>query len=112
MADTLKVATLNVPKQDNAGNTLNYVALNVRHKFVDAFGGFTEVDATGGWRGIDGRLKCEPMRVFYVAMKDNEGNRDTLRDIAVGVAIDADQEAVYVVHAAGDVEFVPQPTKA
>lgn len=109
----MRVATINVPKLTNAGVPIPAVLDTTIDAILTKFGGATVADGFGCWRNPEGKVYREPMNIVTVAYdEDDNANDAALTKIAEAVAVDADQEAVYVVYANGTVAFVEQPKLA
>lgn len=110
----MREALLVMPAQDNQGQSLNPLLNDLAGTLVESFGGFTVIDAQGGWSGPNGRPYIEPIHVFTIAMAPDEKNNARLRQIADTFGRAARQLSVYVRFADGTVEIldlVPQPLK-
>jgi predicted cupin superfamily sugar epimerase len=103
----MRVAIFNLPLADNSGNALNDVHAALQADIVDAFGGFTLTHGQGGWRDdVTGKVFCEPVAIYQIAMDATPDNARRLRSLAIWHGRVADQLAVYLVHADGVAEFV------
>ena len=87
--------TLHVPLVLNDGTpTPEQELADVEAYLLDIAGGFTATDGIGGWRGDDGTVYREPVRLYLVDTADDIAY--LLRQAAASVALNLDQEAVYV----------------
>lgn len=105
----LRQASIILPINDNQGESLGAVHNKLQTTLCKLFGGFTAVDSFGGWLSPEGKLYREPGKLYKVAMEPTTSNAAVLRDIARGLAQEADQECIFVEQANGEVEFVSQP---
>ncbi|WP_299349251.1 molybdenum cofactor biosynthesis protein MoaE [uncultured Maritalea sp.] len=86
-----------IPKQNNSGESLAAVTDGVKANFCNVFGGYTAIDAEGGWVSNDGTLFKEPVTIiFSAATKDKSADADLLIAIAKDVLAITDQLAVFV----------------
>ena len=86
-----------IPKMNNSGESLDLVAEGVKRNFCNLFGGYTAIDAEGGWVSNEGTLFKEPVTVIYsAASKDKSKDAELLLAIAKNVLAITDQEAVFV----------------
>ena len=102
-------ARLILPTKGNEGESLNAVHETLRRKLAKTFGGYTALPIYGGWIDDAGALIEEPGIAYDVAMDISEANRAALNDIAGELAASANQSAIYVRHAFGEVEFIRSP---
>jgi predicted cupin superfamily sugar epimerase len=103
----MRLAIFNLPLSDNSGNALNDVHAALQADIVDTFGGFTLTHGHGGWRDdATGKVFCEPVAVYSIAMNATPNNARRLRSLAIWHGRIADQLAVYLVHANGEAECV------
>ena len=102
----MKEARLIVPMQNNHGQSLSQLALQVQKRLAETFGGFTLTEGYGGWISPTGKVHYEPVLVFDIAMDSKVSNIEALTSIAAKVAKEAEQEAVYVRLPGGSVHFV------
>lgn len=100
------LAMLNVPKNDNSGQPIPHVLTAAVAAVVAAFGGATITEGHGSWNAPDGRLVSEPVHVITVAYTDGTDSEAKLTAIAERVAIDAQQEAVFLARYNASVDFV------
>ncbi len=91
----MRVFTLNFPKHDNQGASLDALALELRKALCKVAGGFTMApDQVGGWIDPDtGTLYLEPVDSYRVAF---HGEHTRLVALALEYGRRADQKAVYV----------------
>lgn len=101
----MREAAIIVPKFSNRGNSLHNVLRTTEAALVAAFGGCTAIEAAGSWQGSDTTYR-EAVVHFTVAYEPCVDNNMKLFGIAQGVVKDADQEAVYIRYADGEVKFV------
>lgn len=86
-----------IPKFNNSGESLENVADGVKANFCNLFGGYTAIDAEGGWISNNGKLFKESVTVIYsAASKDKSADAELLIAIAKDVLAITDQEAVFV----------------
>lgn len=109
----MRVATIILPNDDNNGNDISDVHAAMQTVLVDTFGGFTATASNGAWRDDKtGKIHVEPGQVYYVAMDDTAENRAKLESIALFYGHMANQIAMMVTHANGEVTFVDCEAKA
>ena len=87
-------------------NALYLRALEAR--LCQEFGGFTAAQGQGGWRGISGRVTCEPVTIYTIATY-RPGVSDictNFRDLAREIARDLEQECVYLSFSTDNAEFI------
>jgi hypothetical protein len=84
-------------------NTSPIVAYGAR--IARIAGGFTAVQATGGWTDKDGVLVVEPVTVFDCDMTMAPGHLGAWRDLARTIKADLRQDCVYL-RIDGIVEYV------
>lgn len=113
MTDNIfREARLIVPGDDHTNRRTDKTAAKVRTLLVEYFNGYTETLATGAYVMPDGKTKTEMVHIFDVAVFYEPSLPETgsasriLRTIARVVLDKMDQEAVYLRHANGTVEFV------
>lgn len=100
-------ALIIVPKQDNNGKSLADLTKAVALVLCEHFGGCTAVDAQGYWDGGPKLgLIAEPVTQLIVAYEPSHNQDVVLRQIAKNMGHDAEQWAVYVRYASGDVEVI------
>ena len=82
---------------------------HLRTRLLDAFGGYTQHEATGAWRVQDGKVLYDHHHVFTVASDQGNMTEDTatLRAICRNIGREADQQCVYLRGFDGEVELVP-----
>lgn len=103
----MRIASIILPTHDNGGSPLNDFHHALKSCLIDTFGGFTAITSEGGWRdGETGKIFCEPVIHYNVAMDVSADNRDKLESIARFYGHATGQIAVMVIHADGDVSFV------
>lgn len=102
----MRVATINFPKAKNDGTLLTDAAKRFAVLLCATFGGFTAIEAQGGWTSESGELFLEPMTAYQVAMEDTSANRVALLELAHFVGKEAEQQAVYMVYPDGRAEII------
>jgi hypothetical protein len=75
----------------------------LRSRFLDAFGGYTEHEATGAWKDPTGAVIYDHNSVFTVAAGDRD---DLMRSIAKMAGRIGEQQSVYYRDPLGDVHFI------
>ena len=73
------------------------------------WGGYTSYETIGGWNGANGMVEGEMAVKYEVAME--RADTPKLRGLAQYIAYKAQQEAVMIVTANGDVEFCREENK-
>ena len=101
---TLREARLVVPGFNNSGIHDPAIIAEVRRRLVMFFDSYTETTAVGAYVMPSGETKAETVHLFDIAA--GYDSLHTLRSIAKFVAHEMDQEAVYLRHTSGVVEFV------
>ena len=103
----MQEAFIHLPVADNDGKDLGPHMDHVLGLILDAFGGYTVVDAQGAWKDPKtGKVYREPVkRVAVAANWDAYGVRAVLHDIAVKACRYMRQECIYLALPDG-VEFV------
>jgi hypothetical protein len=101
----MKEQRIILPQVSPEGRPLDLTRQCLERALLRNWGGFTLSTGCGGWEH-NGRVYREPVWLFDVAAEDTADNRNRLRDVATWLARQADQQAVYVRHASGDVEFI------
>ena len=91
----LREATIILPVNDNDGSPLRGVHAILERMLITAFGGFTAVQARGGWNGPIGP-QFEPVIVYTVAGDATEANLVRFIEIARQICREARQECIYV----------------
>lgn len=104
----LQEARLIVPDQEDIHASARVIR-ETRSALIREFGGFTSFRIAGGWADATGREYFEGGTAFDVAVNlDNTGAAEkTLYALARKIAVDANQQAVYLRYPSGLVEFVP-----
>lgn len=102
----MRLATLILPTVNNNGvdQTDTHAALQLT--LIDTFGGFTVTSGKGGWKDDSGKLYCDPVAVYSIAMAATADNARRLESIALMYGHLASQICVMVTHADGAVQFV------
>ncbi|AVX04365.1 hypothetical protein MXMO3_01840 [Maritalea myrionectae] len=86
-----------IPQNNNQGESLSPVIDGVKANFCNVFGGYTAIDAEGGWISNDGELFKEPVTViFSAATQDKNADAEILVAIAQDVLAITDQLAVFI----------------
>lgn len=107
----MQEAYIHLPKADNLGNDLTAEAVKVGLALLDRFGGWTAMEAHGGWKDpATGQVYVEKVDRYAVAAdwSDPTAGRDLLR-IAAEAARDMRQVCVYVAFPGGVVFQPPKP---
>ena len=102
----LRPAKIILPVQDNGGYFLDFAHFKLRSDLAKIWGGCTVTIGQGCWVNEHGKVFDEPVKIYTVAMPVSQSARTTLRNIAIELAAKCGQEAIYVEHADGTVEFV------
>lgn len=103
----MRIASVTLPVADNDGNSLADAHAALRSSLAEEFGGFTAINATGGWCDPStGKVYVESVIRYDVAMEDSAVNRAKLADMATFYGHMARQIAMMITHAAGDVAFI------
>lgn len=97
-----------VPKCDNAGNSLAFLAESLMMTLAKHFGGVTVIDAIGCWIDPEtGKLYREPVTQVITAYDpDCKAHDDFLRGVAKQIGEAGQQLAMYVRYASGTVEIL------
>ncbi len=97
-----------VPKFDNSGNSLAFLAESLMASLAKHFGGVTVIDAIGCW--VDpqtGKLYREPVTQVITAYDPScPAHDDFLRGAAKQIGEAGEQLAMYVRYASGEVEII------
>lgn len=102
----MRESVLIVPKRDNDGGDLAAVQSQAAESLIDAFGGVTVQEATGGWKAPDGTVILEPVWRLISAYEPKPENDKKIKAIAEAIGKAAHQIAVYIRYAGGNVEIV------
>lgn len=94
------------PMNDNNGASLKTLIGRISRGMTEAFGGCTEVAATGTWSPRPGVFQREPVKQLIAAYEPSKANDAKLRKLATTFGLEAWQEAMYVRYASGDVEII------
>lgn len=87
--------TLHVPARYNNGRPVTpHIMQGIESRLIDYAGGFTMTRADGAWRGDDGTIYHEPIRLYLVDTAEDISRQ--LHELAESVAIRLGQEAVYL----------------
>lgn len=98
---SLKEARIIVPTGAGAATLANAEAA-----FLDRFGGFTRTNGIGGWRDGHGHPCVENTIVYDMAVPCTPDSAVKLRQIAVIIRLEGEQDCVYLRHYDGSVELV------
>lgn len=101
----MRLATLILPTVNNDGVDQTDTHAALQSVLCESFGGFTRTMGHGGWSG-PGKVYCDPVAVYGIAMDDSAECRAKLESIALFYGHMAGQICVMVTHAGGDVCFV------
>ncbi len=89
-----------IPTHDNDGNSIGHIHDKLQRELCEVFGGFTQTEAFGGWRGDKGPVIMETVKVYSVAaVVEADGDFspiDWFRQRAKYICKAANQEAVYI----------------
>lgn len=99
----MKLAKLILPLLGNDGRDLFDSHLQVQTILLETWGGYTSIEAIGGWRNGHGKLFKEHVVVYEIAMPQDDSPK--LRKLAQIIAAAAKQESVMIVTPGGDVCF-------
>jgi len=109
----LRMAYFGLPTSNNDGASLHDVHAALQSTLIDTWGGFSAFNGLGGWRDdATSKIFAEPTVGYYIAMPDDAGNRAKLLSVARFYGHMAQQLAVMVTYANGDVEFVDMAKNA
>lgn len=108
----MREACVILPQYDNNGASLQRVKRYVEKTLAKQFGGFTCVNAHGGWINGRGETVQEPVWQFIVACEPTADNDAKLTSIARYIGTEGKQEAVYVRYASGDVQIIETAAQA
>jgi len=100
----MKLAQLILPLLDNGGHDLFEVHRDLQFHLLARWGGYTSVEAVGGWKNAHDKLFKERVVVYSIAMP--LGDVVKLRALAAFFARRAKQESVMIVTPNGDVDFI------
>lgn len=95
-----------LPQQTNEGESLDALRTATVADLVDRFGGATVRNAVGSWRDDSGKLYQEPVWELVTAYEPTPDNDALLKAIAADVGRAANQLAVYLRYASGNVEIL------
>jgi hypothetical protein len=97
--ETQERLILHLPETFNDGRLVSVERLQAyEEELLEIAGGFTLVSATGTWRSPLGQSYREPVRLYEIDVP-NEQARERLLALAHRIALELDQEAVYVTSA-------------
>lgn len=103
----MREGLITVPKCDNNGKPLDLLIEWAMETLAKRFGGVTAVEARGSWVGPDGKFYNEPVIQLITAYDpDNRSDDSFLAGLAVNAGIAANQLAMYVRYASGEVEII------
>jgi hypothetical protein len=101
----MRLATITLPIADNDGNPLNDVHAALQLDLIAQFGGFTAIDARGGWRDKStGKVYAEPVTQYQIECEDSDAGK--LCDIAKFFGRMANQICMFVMMPTGNVGFI------
>ena len=101
--------TLYVPASLNDGHTVpNRWTVDFERRLAVEFGGFTRIDAIGGWKSPTEEVIREPMRLYVVDISESaaEFAAMRMRQFAELVKHDLEQECVYLTRDTIDVHMI------
>ena len=102
----MREAMVICPKRDNSGKPLPHVRRKATEMLVRAFGACSTRDAIGHWQDGNGNVVTEPVSELVAACDDSAQANATLRQVAQWIGDAANQQAVYVRFASGNVEIL------
>jgi hypothetical protein len=102
----MREARIILPIADNDNESLATVHRELKRQLCTRFGGCTALDVHGAWISDDGTLYDEPGVAYDVAMAPTEENGRAVLNIAKSIGQLANQIAMYVRLASGDVHIV------
>lgn len=100
-----------VPVNDNAGGPLTDLHRMIRRRLVQTFKGYTETLVKGVWENpLTGEIVEEWMFSFTIAA---QGSQSETQLVLIGewIAVEAEQDAVYIRLLDGTVKFITAPEK-
>lgn len=103
---TTKEAKIVLPVLDNNGESLIHAEMWLEETLINRYGGFTKSKAYGAWKSPNGTRFTEEVTVYAVAMDDIIHVAKIFLGIAHELCEIAEQEAIYVVTANGEVHYV------
>lgn len=103
--------TITVPEQYNDSSPVSPDYFETfEQRLLNIAPGFTLTNSIGAWRDDSGRVYHEPVRVYAVDCDDDSG--PAFHELAVDVALELEQEAVYVTAAPIAPSLVASPVAA
>lgn len=106
-------ATILIPTHDNGGRPVPMTYERAASKLCVAFGGLTSLPACRGlWIGPDGRTITDTVIPAIVNYEAGPHRDETVKEIAKQIALEADQQCVYVEFATVEAVLVSRPVEA
>lgn len=93
----MKIVQINLPVNDNSGNSLLDIHSRMSDALLAAFGGFTALSGLGAWKSPSGTTFSEPVIIYQIAVNGTAFDYELTREIAMHFAEKANQEAVFIV---------------
>lgn len=101
----MKLASIILPHAGNNSADLFMVHQLLKHELLKTWGGYTSYETIGAWRGADEfEIVGEKAIKYEIAM--DRADTPKFRTLALFIGYKAQQEAVMIVTANGDVEFL------
>lgn len=97
---------IHLPTRDNDGNPLDDIHLQLRKRLCAEFGGFTAIQAFGGWANHATGELFEESGICYLVSADCAGAKGKLHRLARWIGAAARQQAMYACHVDGTVEIL------
>jgi hypothetical protein len=104
----LKEGCIIIPKRDNSGTKLNWLANDIERKLAETFGGYTRDTAQGGWEEDNLLVRQKVWRYTVAYHSHNKKLDQAIRNIAEWIAEEGGQIRVYYKLASGEVGFAKQ----
>lgn len=102
----MREARIILPINDNNGNSLSFLHKSLAGELCRHFGGATATQSNGMWIADNGKLYDEPGIAYDIAMEPTRDNDAIMREIAVRFGRLAEQEAMYLRLADGQVDII------
>lgn len=93
----MKIVQINLPVNDNDGNSLLDVHSRISDALISAFGGYTAISGLGAWKSPEGKTYAEPVLIYQIAVEGTAFDYELTRELALHFAEKANQEAVFIV---------------
>lgn len=98
-----KYIAIYVPSLDTDGNEIDEkeredALIHVERVFIERFDGFTEIEATGGWKGESGEVIREPITIVksFYEMQSDETVMGKARFVAMSLKSKLRQECISI----------------